>query len=121
MRWMFHDLVITIIIEHHRDLTAENSEKWLSLSLINNCLIVEVKEILSSLIGSLRDGDVKCSGRPHQLQNRSKTFLFFGQQSFVRKITYTSVINIVKQGILNNKTWRFLCCKITDTFDNEWS
>lgn len=85
-------------------------KKRLSLSLINNCLMVEVKEILSSLIGSLRDGYAKCSGGPQQIQNRSKTFLFFGQRSFERKITHTSMINIVKQRILNNKTWRFLCC-----------
>ena len=60
-------------------------KKRLSLSLINHCSIVEVKEILSSLIGSLRDGYVKCSGGPQQIQNRSKTFLFFGQRSFVKK------------------------------------
>ena len=64
-------------------------KKRLSLSLINHCSIVEVKEILSSLIGSLRDGYVKCSGGPQQIQNRSKTFLFFGQRSFGRKITHT--------------------------------
>ena len=43
-------------------------KKRLSLSPINHCLMVEAKEILSSLIGSLRDGHVKCSGGPQQIK-----------------------------------------------------
>ena len=38
--------------------------------------------------------------------------LFFGHRSFIRKITHEAVINIVKQCITKNLTWRFVRCNI---------
>ena len=38
--------------------------------------------------------------------------LFFCHRSFMRKIIHEAVINIVKQCISNDLTWRFVCCNI---------
>ena len=42
--------------------------------------------------------------------------LLFGHWSFIWKIAYKVVINVVKQYISNNLTWRFVCCKYLLSF-----